>query len=133
MGELLVIGGPTASGKTKAAIALATYLKCPILSADSRQFFREMSIGTAKPSDEELAQATHYFINNKSIEEDYSAGDYERDALVLLESLFLKHKYVVLVGGSGLYIDAVCKGMDELPKSSALRDELNAIFKRDGL
>ena len=133
MGVLLVIGGPTASGKTKAAIALAKHLKCPILSADSRQFFREMNIGTAKPSREELAQAEHYFINNKSIEEDFSAGAFEREVLTLLDELFLKHDYVILVGGSGLYIDAVCKGMDELPKSDELRETLNIKFKQLGL
>jgi tRNA dimethylallyltransferase len=133
MRKLFVIGGPTASGKTKAAIALAKHLKCPILSADSRQFFREMNIGTAKPSEEELAQAEHYFIDDRLIDEDFSAGAFEREALILLDELFLKHEYVILVGGSGLYIDAVCKGMDELPKSDELRETLNAIFQREGL
>lgn len=133
MGELIVIGGPTASGKTRAAIVLANHLNCPILSADSRQFYREMSIGTAKPNAEELAQATHFFINNKSIKDDYSAGDYQRDALEMLDGLFLKHKHIILVGGSGLYIDAVCRGMDDLPKSDTLRKTMNTIFERDGL
>ena len=133
MAHLIVIGGPTASGKTKAAIALAKYLNCPILSADSRQFFREMNIGTAKPTLEELAQAQHFFIDNKSVAEDYSSGDYEREALDLLRQLFQDNPYVILVGGSGLYIDAVCKGMDQLPKSDEVRAELNEIFEIHGL
>lgn len=132
MPELIVIGGPTASGKTQAAIQLAQFLKCPILSADSRQFFREMSIGTAKPTAEELSQAEHFFINNKSIQEDYSSGDYEREALELLENLFQSHQKVILVGGSGLYIDAVCFGMDNLPKSKEIRNELNQICTNGG-
>lgn len=133
MAHLIVIGGPTASGKTKAAIALAKQLNCPILSADSRQFFREMSIGTAKPDADELAQAEHFFINNKSIEEDYSSGDYEREALELLTGLFQNHQFAILVGGSGLYIDAVCKGLDQLPKSQELRTVLNEIYQKKGL
>lgn len=133
MPHLIVIGGPTASGKTKAAIRLALYLKCPILSADSRQFFREMSIGTAKPSTEELAQAQHYFIDNKSIEEDYSAGEFEKEALMLLEQIFTQHNHAILVGGSGLYIDALCKGIDDLPKDAQVRAHLNDILKTQGL
>jgi tRNA dimethylallyltransferase len=133
MPELIVIGGPTASGKTKAAIQLAKFLNCPILSCDSRQFFREMSIGTAKPTKEELSQARHFFIDHKSIEEAYSSGEFEKDALLLLEELFQAHKHVILVGGSGLYIDAVCKGMDKLPKSQKLRDQLNAELAAYGL
>ena len=133
MAILIVIGGPTASGKTKAAIALAKKLSCPILSADSRQFFREMTIGTAKPNDQELQQAQHYFINNKSIEEDYSAGIFEEEAQQLLNELFQKHQYVILVGGSGLYIDALCLGMDQLPKSPEFRHALNQIFLTQGL
>lgn len=133
MPHVIVIGGPTASGKTKAAIRLAQHLKCPILSADSRQFFREMSIGTAKPSHEELMQAKHYFINNKSIEESYSAGDFEKEALELLEEIFAQHNYAILVGGSGLYIDALCKGMDDLPKDAQMREHFNEVLKTQGL
>lgn len=133
MPELIVIGGPTASGKTRAAIALAQHLQCPILSADSRQFFKEMNIGTAKPSAYELSQAQHYFIDNKSISEDYSAGDFELEGLELLSKLFNKHKYIILVGGSGLYIDALCQGLDNLPKSSDVRNELNEVYTLHGL
>lgn len=133
MAELIVIGGPTASGKTQAAIQLAQFLNCPILSADSRQFFKEMNIGTAKPNNTELQLAEHYFINNKSINEEYSAGNFERDALALLDKLFKKHPKIILVGGSGLYIDAVCIGMDNLPKSHDLRHELNDFYHKEGL
>ena len=133
MPEIIVIGGPTASGKTKAAIRLAQKLNCPILSADSRQFFREMNIGTAKPTQDELKQAQHFFIDNRSIEEDFSSGDFERDALILLEQLFKVHPKIVLVGGSGLYIDAVCHGMDNLPKSPLIRAELNVLHQIKGL
>lgn len=133
MSHLIVIGGPTASGKTAAAIQLANYLNCPILSADSRQFFREMSIGTAKPTQEELAQAQHYFINNKSIEEEYSAGQFEKEALELLEVIFKSHQYAILVGGSGLYIDALCKGMDDLPKNPEIRAFFNNKFQVEGI
>lgn len=133
MSELIVIGGPTASGKTKAAIELAKHLHCPILSCDARQFFREMSIGTAKPTKHELSQAQHFFIDHKSIEEDYSSGEFEKDALLLLEELFQSHKQVIMVGGSGLYIDAVCQGMDKLPKSEKLRNQLNAELATYGL
>ncbi len=133
MAELIVIGGPTASGKTKAAIQLAQYLGCPILSADSRQFFREMTIGTAKPTAEEIAQAEHYFIDNKSISEDYSAGEFARDALAVLHEVFQNQSHAILVGGSGLYIDALCKGMDDLPSDDGLRNELNEIHQKQGL
>jgi tRNA dimethylallyltransferase len=133
MPHLIVIGGPTASGKTAAAIQLANFLNCPILSADSRQFFKEMSIGTAKPTKDELAQAQHFFIDNKSIEEDYSAGQFEKDALDLLDEIFKTHKYAILVGGSGLYIDALCKGMDDLPKDPEIRAFYNAKFEAEGI
>jgi tRNA dimethylallyltransferase len=113
--QLIVIGGPTASGKTGVAIQLAQAFNTCILSADSRQFYREMSIGTAKPSPEELQQAPHHFINSLSIHDSYSVGDYERDALALLQELFQKKSKVILTGGSGLFIRAVCEGLDEFP------------------
>src|ERR1700741_4334667 len=113
--QLIVIAGPTASGKTAIAIKLAQYYKTVIVSADSRQFYREMSIGTAKPGAEELATAKHYFIDSHSITEDFTVGDYEKQALTLLDKLFKQHDRVVLVGGSGLFIRAVCEGFDELP------------------
>jgi len=132
MPTLIVIAGPTASGKTRAAISLAKHLRCPIISADSRQFFKEMNIGTAKPNAEELSEAQHFFINNKSIDEEYSAGKFEQDALDLLAKLFEIHTYVLLVGGSGLYIDALVKGMDDLPKNAELRETLNKRLKVEG-
>src|ERR1700761_8879387 len=107
--KLIVIAGPTASGKTTLAIELARHYNTVILSADSRQFYTEMSIGTAKPTIIELAAAKHYFINSQSITDTYSVGDFEKDAMSLLHELFLQHDMVVLAGGSGLYIKAVCE------------------------
>jgi len=131
---LIVITGPTASGKTAAAIQLANHYKTDILSADSRQFYREMSIGTAKPSDQELAAAKHYFINNLSITESFTAWDYEIQALELLNKLFDKHNYVLLAGGSGLFIKAVCEGFDEFPgMEPGLREKLNQQFEEKGI
>jgi len=112
---LIVIAGPTAIGKTTLAIQIAQHLKCDILSADSRQFYREMNIGTAKPDADELAAAPHHFIDSLSINDAYSVGDYERDALKKLEEVFLTNDKAVLVGGSGLYIKALCEGMDVFP------------------
>ncbi len=112
---LLVIAGPTAIGKTTLAIQLAQHYKCDILSADSRQFYREMNIGTAKPDAEELAAAPHHFIDSLSIEDAYSIGDYERDALKKLEDIFTTNDTAVLVGGSGMYIKALCEGLDVFP------------------
>jgi tRNA dimethylallyltransferase len=133
MPRLIVIGGPTASGKTHAAIQLAKFLNCSILSADSRQFFKEMSIGTAKPTVQEINQVTHYFIDNLSIEQDYSAGQFEKEALDLLDKLFKNNEYAILVGGSGLYIDALCKGMDDLPKDPKIRKQLNQKLESEGI
>jgi tRNA dimethylallyltransferase len=131
---LIVITGPTASGKTAAAIQLANHYKTDILSADSRQFYREMSIGTAKPSNQELAAAKHYFINNLSITESFTAWDYEIQALELLNKLFDKHNYIVLAGGSGLFIKAVCEGFDEFPDMEpGLRGKLNQEFEEKGI
>ena len=113
---LIVIGGPTASGKTSFAIKLAKHYDTVILSADSRQFFKEMEIGTARPSKEELAVVPHYFIANKSIQEAYSVGDFERDALKTLNQVFQTKDIVVVVGGSGLYIKALCEGLNEFPE-----------------
>lgn len=118
MKKLIVVGGATATGKTALAIQLAQWLKAEILSADSRQFYREMIIGTAKPSSAELALVPHHFIDSHSIAENYSVGAYEKDALRLLEKLFQDHDYVILAGGSGLYIRAVCEGLDTFPDIS---------------
>lgn len=116
------------------AIELAKKFSTEILSADSRQFYKEMSIGTAKPSLEELAQAKHHFINSHSITEPYSAGDFERDALALLSELFLTKEVVVVVGGSGLFVRALCEGLDSLPNvSEEIRSRLNLKAEHDGI
>jgi tRNA dimethylallyltransferase len=130
---LLVIAGPTASGKTALSIKLAKALHTEIISADSRQFYKELSIGTAKPTAEELRQAVHHFISNKSILETYSAGDFEKEALAEIERLFLHHDTVIMTGGSGLYIDAVCKGFDELPETKQVREGIIKSYKEKGI
>lgn len=131
---LLTVIGPTAIGKTAMAIELARHFKCEIISADSRQFFKEMAIGTAVPSKDELAAATHHFIQNISIFEEYSVGDFERDAIAKLEELYKTNDYAVLVGGSGLYIDAVLKGFDDFPDvNPAIRTQLIADYEAKGI
>jgi len=131
---LIVVVGPTAIGKTSLAISLARHFNTEILSADSRQFFKEMEIGTAKPSVEELAAAPHHFINSHSIDTLFNTGDFELQAIDLLEALFKKHKLLIMVGGSGLYIDAVCNGLDDLPETDLkIREMLNLQFAADGL
>ncbi|AIY14836.1 tRNA (adenosine(37)-N6)-dimethylallyltransferase MiaA [Cellulophaga baltica] len=131
---VISVVGPTAIGKTKLAIAIAQQYKTEIISADSRQFFKEMNIGTAVPSPEELAAAPHHFIQHKSILEPYSVGDFERDAIAKLESLFETKDIVVLVGGSGLYVDAVIKGLDHFPKvDAAIRPRLNQELATEGI
>lgn len=130
---LIVILGPTASGKTALAIELANKLKTEIISADSRQFFKEMAIGTAKPSAEELMQAKHHFINSHSITETVSVGDFERQGLAVIENIFKTHDTAIMVGGSGLYIKAICEGFDELPTASLeIRNKLNREFEEKG-
>lgn len=132
--NLIVVVGATAVGKTDFCIRLAQNLETVIISADSRQFYREMNIGTAKPSQEELAAVPHYFINSHSITTEYNAGQYEKDVLELLEKLFLQYDNVIMTGGSGLYINAVCNGMDEMPDiPETLRQELNQRFETEGL
>lgn len=131
---LLVIVGPTAIGKTACAIKLAKYLDTEILSLDSRQLYKEMSIGTAKPSPDELAAVPHYFINSHSINQLVSPGDFEHEALKLLDTLFQKHQVVIAVGGSGLYVDALCKGLDEMPETDlTIRNQLNEQVVHEGL
>lgn len=131
---LISIVGPTAVGKTALAIELAKHYKTLILSADSRQFYKEISIGTAKPSQEELSAVKHYFIDNKSVTETYSAGDFERDAMDLLSNLFQENNIVILVGGSGLYIKALWDGLDEMPPiDEVLRQELINNFEQNGI
>lgn len=131
---LIVIGGATATGKTSLSIRLAQHFNTEILSCDSRQFYREMTIGTAKPDSEELAAAKHHFIDSLSIEEPYTVGDFEQDALQLLEKLFEKTDILILVGGSGLFIRALCEGLDEFPDvPKSVRDELDNLFKEKGI
>lgn len=134
MNYLITIIGPTAIGKTALSIALAKHFGCDIISCDSRQFFKEMKIGTAVPSDEELAAATHHFIQNKSIFESYSVGDFEQDALAKLDELFQKNNIQIMVGGSGLYVDAVLKGFDDFPDiEDSVRTEINAKYDALGI
>ena len=132
--KLIVIAGPTAVGKTAVAIKLAQELKTVIISADSRQFYREMSIGTAKPDAVELSLAKHYFIDSHSITENFTVGDFERDALELLNQFFKSHDYIILAGGSGLFIRAITQGFDDLPVAEeAIRTHLNQEFTDKGI
>lgn len=134
MNYLITIIGPTAIGKTALSIALAQHFGCDIISCDSRQFFKEMKIGTAVPSDEELAAATHHFIQNKSIFESYSVGDFEQEALAKLNELFQKNNIQIMVGGSGLYVDAVLKGFDDFPDiDDSVRTEINVKYDALGI
>ncbi len=127
MKYLITIIGPTAIGKTSLSIVLANYFNCEIVSCDSRQFFKEMTIGTAVPSAAELEAAPHHFIQNKSIFESYTVGDFEKEAIARLNELFLTNDYAILVGGSGLYVDAILKGFDAFPEiDPAIRTELTA-------
>ncbi|MBQ6437213.1 MAG: tRNA (adenosine(37)-N6)-dimethylallyltransferase MiaA [Bacteroidales bacterium] len=134
MSELLIVLGPTAVGKTDYSIDLALDCHSPVISCDSRQLFREMRIGTARPSDEQLARVRHYFIASHSITENYTAGRYEVEALALLEELFKTHDTLVMTGGSGLYIDALCNGLDDFPPADpALRASLTERLEKEGL
>lgn len=131
---LLIVAGPTAVGKTDLCINLAKKFNTCIVSADSRQFFNEMKIGTAKPNQKELAQVKHYFINNISIKEDYDVGRYENEAIILLDSLFKMNELVILSGGSGLYVDAICNGLDNIPAvDESIRADLNRMFEKQGI
>ncbi|NIJ53491.1 tRNA (adenosine(37)-N6)-dimethylallyltransferase MiaA [Dyadobacter arcticus] len=131
---LIIVAGPTAVGKTDLSIQLAKVFRTEIISADSRQFFRELNIGTAKPSQMELAEVQHHFINSHSITENYSAGDFERDTLKLLDVLFQTHDCVLMTGGSGFYIKAVLEGLDDLPAPlPGLRDYLTKKLSESGL
>lgn len=131
---LIVIVGPTAIGKTSLAIRLAQLYQTEIISADSRQFFKELNIGTAKPSKDELSAAKHHFIDSHSIDTLFSTGDFEVEALALLDQLYTEHDILILVGGSGLYIDSVCKGLDQLPEIDLnIRAQLNQRFADEGI
>jgi len=131
---LIIIAGPTAVGKTDLCIKLAKKFNTSIISSDSRQFFIEMDIGTAKPDIKELQEVKHFFINQLSVQETYDVRKFENDALILLDRLFEDHKCVILTGGSGLYIDAVCKGFDDIPSvDPGIRAELMEIYQVYGL
>lgn len=129
---LIVIAGPTAVGKTSFSIQLAKHFSCPVISADSRQLFKEMHIGTAKPSAEEMQGVTHYFIGSHSITENYNVGKFEKEVIALLEQLFKIQETVILVGGSGLYTDAVCNGFDELPEADEdIRRKIKQLYETE--
>jgi len=131
---LLVLLGPTGVGKTEISLQLAATFGCPILSSDSRQFYRELKIGTAAPTPHELARATHYFIGSLSVFDNYNAGQYEADVMALLPKLFAENKVVMLVGGSMMYIDAVCNGIDDIPTvDDATRNYWKNIYVDKGL
>ena len=131
---LIIIAGPTAVGKTALSIQLAKKLNCDIISADSRQIYKEMNIGTAKPAVDEMEGVTHHFINYISIKEHYTAGDFEREAINLLENYFTTNDYMIMCGGTGLYIDAVCNGMDNLLKvDESIRKKIDLNHNHFGL
>ena len=131
---LLIIAGPTAVGKTDLCINLAKKFNTAIISSDSRQFFREMNIGTAKPSAKELKEVPHFLVDNLSIHQNYDVRDFEKDALNTLEFLFKDKGLVIMTGGSGLYIDAVTDGLDDIPAvDPEIRIRLNAVFENEGL
>jgi tRNA dimethylallyltransferase len=131
---LIVILGPTAVGKTRTAIEVAKMLNTEIISCDSRQIYRELKIGTAVPSESELAEVKHYFVQNKSIYDYYNASIFEFEVMDLLDTLYGKYKYVLMVGGSGLYINAVCYGIDDLPAvDPELRKELLEKYETEGI
>lgn len=131
---LISIVGPTAIGKTSLSVLLAKHFNTEIISADSRQFYKEMNIGTAVPSEDELKAAPHHFIQHKSIKEKYSVGDFEKDAIETINQIHKYNPVVVMVGGSGLYVDAVTKGLDDFPKIEAsIRENLNQQLKNKGL
>ena len=134
MPHLIVILGATGIGKTDLSIRLARIFKAPIISSDSRQIYRQMRIGTAVPTDEQLRQATHYFIQCRDITEPYTSGRYENDVLALLDRLYETNEYAILSGGSGLYIDAVCRGIDGVPGTNdALRKRLKEVYEAQGI
>lgn len=131
---LISIQGPTASGKTSVAIQLAKWLNTEIISCDSRQFFKELKIGAAPPNADELALVPHHFIRHLSVTTEYNAGMFERDAIKKLDELFKTHQIVVMVGGSGLYANAVLHGFDNLPEADPeIRNSLNLLFKENGV
>ena len=132
--SLIIILGPTAVGKTAVGIEVAKALGTEIISADSRQFFKEMSIGTAKPNEEELKSVKHHFINSLSVEDDYNVGMFEKDVLIVLDKIFQKKDTALMVGGSGLYINAVCNGFDEVPEADKeIRASITKMYIQEGI
>lgn len=134
MNTLLVLLGPTGVGKTELSLQVAERLKCPILSSDSRQIYKQMTIATAAPTDEQLKRVPHYFVGILEPEDYYSASQFEDDAVSLIENLLKTHPVVITTGGSMMYIDAVCKGIDEIPTiDKKLRKEVYELYKKEGL
>ena len=134
MKTLLLIVGPTGVGKTELSLRVAEHYHCPILNCDSRQVFRGIPIGTAAPTAKEQARVKHYFVATRELEEDYNAGQYERDALLLMDELFRTHDVLVMTGGSMLYADAVCKGLDDLPTvPTTIREQVQHGYDQNGL
>ena len=131
---LIVVLGPTAIGKTSLSIDLAKHYNTDIISADSRQFYKELLIGAAPPSEEELDEVQHHFVQHLSVTEDYNVGQFEEDAIQKLEDLFTEKDKVILVGGSGLYIDSICKGFDKMPDISAcIREKVIEMYQEQGV
>ncbi|MSP84237.1 MAG: tRNA (adenosine(37)-N6)-dimethylallyltransferase MiaA [Flavobacteriaceae bacterium] len=134
MKYLITIVGPTAIGKTSLSIVLAKHFGCEIISCDSRQFFKEISIGTAVPNKEELSSVSHHFIHNKSIFDNYTVGDFEKEAILKLDELYKTSNFAILVGGSGLYVNAILKGFDSFPKiESSFREQVNYDYENFGI
>lgn len=134
MKYLITIVGPTAIGKTSLSIALSQHFNCEIISCDSRQFFKEMTIGTAVPTELELSSAKHHFIHNKSIFENYTVGDFEKEAISKLEELYKTNDFAILVGGSGLYVEAILKGFDDIPEiNKSIRDSVISEYEISGI
>jgi tRNA dimethylallyltransferase len=134
MKNLITIIGPTAIGKTSLSLVLANHYKCEIVSCDSRQFFKEMTIGTAVPTSIEMDSAPHHFIQNKSIFENYTVGDFEKEAIKKIDELFLINNYVIMVGGSGLYVNAVLNGFDDFPEiDPIIREKVNVQYEKLGI
>ena len=134
MKKLIVILGPTGVGKTELSLEIAQHLECPIISSDSRQIYKGLSIGTDAPTEEQLQRVKHYFVSKLSIEEYFSASQFEDEAIELLSTLHKTHNAVVMSGGSMMYIDAVCKGIDYLPTiDKTLRKELMELYEREGI
>ena len=133
-GKLVVIEGPTASGKTGIAIAIAKHFNAEIISADSRQFYKEIPIGTAAPTMAEQKDVLHYFVGTLSITDDYNVSKFEHYVLNLLNTKLIEEQLVIMVGGSGLYIDAVCKGIDHLPDiDESMRNSVTELYEKQGL